>query len=192
MPPDILSKSTLYSGYLTVQELRLRLAGGEEVKREVEDHGRAVAVLPYDPERRVALLIKLLRAPVLVATGAPELLEAPAGMIEENDPAETARRELMEEAGLRVGELTMVGRVFTSPGVSTERIDLFLAPYSEADRTGSGGGVAGEHEDITVCELPLAGLWAMVERNEIADMKTLTLLLMLKTRQPGLFAADGA
>jgi nudix-type nucleoside diphosphatase (YffH/AdpP family) len=192
MPPDILSKSTLYSGYLTVQELRLRLAGGEEVKREVEDHGRAVAVLPYDPERRVALLIKLLRAPVLVATGAPELLEAPAGMIEENDPAETARRELMEEAGLRVGELTMVGRVFTSPGVSTERIDLFLAPYSEADRTGSGGGVAGEHEDITVCELPLAGLWAMVERNEIADMKTLTLLLMLKTRQPGLFAAGGA
>lgn len=187
MPPEIIAKKVLYSGYVTLLALRLRLPGGEEITREVEDHGRAVAVLPYDPARRTALLIRLLRAPVLLGAGAPDLLEAPAGMVEDEDPADAARRELQEEAGLRLGSLEHAGCVFTSPGVSTERMDLYLAAYTEADRTGPGGGVASEHENITVCEMPLADLWAMAQRGEIADMKTLTLVLTLRTRQPQLF-----
>jgi nudix-type nucleoside diphosphatase (YffH/AdpP family) len=189
MSPEIISKKVLYSGYVTLLALRLRLPDGEEITREVEDHGRAVAVLPYDPARRTALLVRLLRAPVLLGTGAPDLLEAPAGMVEEEDPSHTARRELQEEAGLRIGSLEHAGCVFTSPGVSTERMDLYLAPYAEADRTGAGGGVAGEHENITVCEMPLSDLWIMAERGEIADMKTLTLLLTLRVRHPQLFKA---
>jgi nudix-type nucleoside diphosphatase (YffH/AdpP family) len=185
--PQIIEKKTLHSGYLEVLALRLRLPGGEEIAREVADYGRSVAVLPYDPARRVALLIRLLRAPVLLSTGAAELLEAPAGMVEEDDPEDTAARELEEEVGLKVARLDRVGSVFTSPGVSTERMDLFLAAYAEADRIGAGGGVADEHENITVSEMPLDTLWAMVERNEIADMKTLALLLALKVRQPLLF-----
>jgi nudix-type nucleoside diphosphatase (YffH/AdpP family) len=189
MPPQIIEKKTLHSGYLEVLALRLRLTNGEEIAREVADYGRSVAVLPYDPVRRVALLVRLLRAPVLLSSGEPELLEAPAGMLEENDPVETAGRELEEEVGLKVARLDPVGTVFTSPGVSTERMDLFLASYSEADRTGAGGGLAAEHENITVCELSLDALWDMVERSAISDMKTLTLLLALKVRQPQLFGA---
>src|SRR5690606_34767136 len=120
MAVQIISRSALHSGYLSVHELRLRLANGEEVRREVEEHGRAVGVLPYDPERRMALMIRLLRAPVLLATGAQDLLEVPAGMIEEADPQETARRELQEEVGLQACDLEHVACVFTSPGVSTE------------------------------------------------------------------------
>src|SRR5215217_7437944 len=106
MPPTISQKKTLYAGWLNVLGVRLRLANGDEFTREVEDHGRAVAVLPYNPQRRTALLVKLLRAPVLLATGEAELLEAPAGMVDESEePAATAKREAHEETGLRLRSL---------------------------------------------------------------------------------------
>jgi nudix-type nucleoside diphosphatase (YffH/AdpP family) len=188
MPPTISQTKTLYEGWLKIIGVRVRLDDGEEVRREVEEHGRAVAVLPYDPGRRTALLIKLLRAPVLLSAGVSELLEAPAGMVDdEEDPAETVRREAHEETGLRLKVLEHVGSVWSSPGVSTEQMDLYLAPYAESDRIDAGGGVADEHENITVIEMPLQELWSMVERGIVADMKTLTLLLLLQARRPELF-----
>ena len=159
MPPEIVEKRTLHAGWCNLLRLRIRVDSGE-VLREVEDHGRAVAVLPYDPVRRTALLIKLLRAPVLLTAGIAELLEVPAGLADESDPAETARRELWEETGLRLSNVEALGCVWTMPGISTERMDLFLAPYSEADRVGAGGGLASENENITVQEISLDDLWA--------------------------------
>jgi nudix-type nucleoside diphosphatase (YffH/AdpP family) len=112
-----------------------------------------------------------------------------AGLMEEADPAETARREAYEEVGLRLRELEHVGRVWTSPGISTEIMDIYLAPYSGAHREHAGGGLASEHEHIEVTELSLDRLWSMVERKEIDDLKTLTLVLMLRTHHPDLFGA---
>jgi nudix-type nucleoside diphosphatase (YffH/AdpP family) len=192
MPPEIIETATVHTGWTKLITVRLRLESGEEIRREVEDHGRAVAILPYDPERRTILLIRQLRAPVLLAAGLPDLLEAPAGRVEETDPADTARRELEEETGLRVDNLEHVGCVWSLPGISTERMDLYLARYGEQDRVSAGGGVKGEHENITVVEMPLAALWAMAERAEITDMKLLALTMILKTRHPLLFAAASA
>ncbi|MEA2985163.1 MAG: hypothetical protein QOD94_1417, partial [Alphaproteobacteria bacterium] len=79
MPPEIIAKYALHEGWCNLLRLRIRV-DSSEVIREVEDHGRAVAVLPYDPVRRTALLIRLLRAPVLLTAGIAELLEAPAGL----------------------------------------------------------------------------------------------------------------
>jgi nudix-type nucleoside diphosphatase (YffH/AdpP family) len=188
MPPEIIATSTLHQGWCRLLKVRLR-AEGAEVEREVEDHGPAVAVLPYDPVRRMALMIRLLRAPVLLTAGLAELLEVPAGLLDESDPAETARREVREETGLHVRELEAVGSVWTSPGVSTERMELYLARYAEADRVDSGGGLASENENITVEEMPLVELWSKVEAREIRDMKTLTLVLLLHAREPQLFSA---
>jgi len=188
MPPEIIATQTLHQGWCRLFRVRLRVEGAE-VEREVEDHGRAVAVLPYDPARRVALMIRLLRAPVLLTAGLAELLEVPAGLLDESDPAETARRELREETGLHIRELQAVGSVWTSPGISTERMELYLARYCEADRLGSGGGLTSENENITVEEVSLADLWAKVDAGEIRDMKTLTLILMLHAREPQLFSA---
>jgi hypothetical protein len=95
----------------------------------------------------------------------------------------------MEEAGVALDALEKVGAAFASPGVSTERLHLFLAPYSAADRVGEGGGIAEEHELITVVELSLDDLWARFEAGGIEDLKTLTLLLALRVRHPALFAA---
>jgi len=189
VPPHILWTRSLYDGWTTLRLVRPRLESGDVVDREVEDHGNAVAVLPFDPVRRTALLVSILRAPAFLSTGRTELLECPAGLMEEADPAETARREAYEEVGLRLRELEHVGRVWTSPGISTELMDMYLAPYSGADREHAGGGLASEHEHIEVTELSLDRLWSMVERKEIDDLKTLTLVLMLRTRRPDLFVA---
>ncbi len=66
-------------------------------------------------------------------------------------------------------------------------MDLFLARYSKADRVGAGGGLASENENITVEEISLDELWARAQAGQIADMKTLTLILLLHARHPELF-----
>jgi hypothetical protein len=79
------------------------------------------------------------------------------------------------------------GRRLARPGVSTERLSLFLSPCRSADRIGDGGGIEGEHERITVVERPLAELMANVDQGRIADAKLLTLVLALRLRRPDLF-----
>lgn len=178
---------TAWQGYLTVLKATFSGPDGPFV-REIEHHGRAACVLPFDPERRTALLVNLPRAPVIWAGGPPELLEAPAGMVENEDPEDTAVREAFEECGVRLGRLDPVGSPFSTPGVSSERIDLFLAPYASADRTGPGGGLPAENEHIDVQEVPLTLLWQWVEQRRIEDLKTLALILALRVRRPELFA----
>ncbi len=180
-----------YDGWLKLHVATLSGDDGVAFRREIEDHGRAVAVLPYDPERRVALLVRMPRAPVLYSWGASDFPEAPAGILEHGEEPETcARREAHEETGVVLRALEPAGDLWTMPGVSTERIRMFLAPYRAGDRTGAGGGLADEHENITVLELPLADLAAMADRNALVDMKTLTLVLTLRLRHPGLFAGS--
>jgi nudix-type nucleoside diphosphatase (YffH/AdpP family) len=178
---------TVYQGYVTLLSATFTGPDGETFRREIEHHGRAACVLPYDPDRRTALLANLPRAPVIWAGGPPELLEAPAGMIENEDAEDTAIREALEECGVVLKRLEPVGSPFSSPGVSSERVDLFLAAYSAADRTAQGGGVEGEHEHISVEEVPLALLWTWVEQRKIEDLKSLALILALKVRRPELF-----
>ena len=189
MTPEILDRETVYAGYMAVERLRVRLADGAEVVREVERHGDAVAVLPYDPVARTGLIVRLFRIPVFDRTSEATLDEACAGMIDGDDDAESdaVRREAMEELGLRLGPLESVGRVWSSPGVSAERVSLFLAAFSPADRVTGGGGVEGEHEGITVIERSLADLASDADAGRIADIKLLTLVLTLRIRKPGLF-----
>jgi len=186
--PAILGQDIAHKGYLTIRRLRVRQADGAEAVREVESHGDAVAVLPYDAERHVALVIRLFRPTVLDAAGETWLEEACAGMIEAGDTAEaTARREADEELGVRLLALEPVARTWSSPGISTERIALFLAPYDSAARTGPGGGLAAEHELITVVERPLADLAAETDAGQVTDAKLLMLVLALRLRRPELF-----
>jgi nudix-type nucleoside diphosphatase (YffH/AdpP family) len=186
--PALLDRTFVHKGWGTFSVLRLRLPNGVEVNREVEDHGPAVCVLPYDPVRRVAVLVRQFRPATFLADGVESLLEAPAGLLDEDDPVEGARREAEEEAGLRLRELEPVVNGWSMPGVSTERMAHFLAAFGEGDRTGDGGGLEEEHEDIEVVEIPLAELAAQAHAGEITDVKTLLLVLALQVRHPGLFA----
>jgi nudix-type nucleoside diphosphatase (YffH/AdpP family) len=188
----IVGVETLHEGWGRLLLLRIELPDRHVLTREVEDHGAAVAVLPYDPERRLALLVRQFRAPVFHAAGESEVLEAPAGLLDEDDPQACARREASEEVGLALRDLEKVGAVWTMPGVSTEHMHLFLAPYAAADRTGDGGGLVDEHENITVIEMPLDELGAMAERGALTDLKTLALVQALRLRRPDLFSGEGS
>ncbi|GGC55335.1 NUDIX domain-containing protein [Chelatococcus reniformis] len=179
---------TVYQGWGRLLLAQVRLADGTLISREIEDHGVAAVVLPYDRQRRVAILVRQLRTPVLHSGGPAELLEAPAGRIESTSPEECARREGMEEAGLRIGELVPVSTLWTMPGISTERLHLFLAPVTAADRVASGGGLADEHENITVVEMPLKLLLQQLDSGALDDMKTAFLVQALLRREPELFA----
>jgi len=187
MDIEITHLETKHSGFARFLIAEVRGRDGRTARREIEDHGRAVCVLPYDPVRRHAILIQQFRTPVFYASRQMQLLEVVAGLVEGPDPAACARREALEEAGLRLTELEHVGSGWSMPGISTERMDLYLAIYRESDRVGPGGGLASEHEDITVVELTLAKLAEMADRGEIADIKTLLLIQTLRLRHPELF-----
>jgi nudix-type nucleoside diphosphatase (YffH/AdpP family) len=187
MKPKILSRETVYSGYLSVKRIRVRLADDAEVWREVEEHGEAVVILPYDPDRRCALLARLFRVAVFETTAEEVLEEACAGMIGKEAAETAARREAYEELGVDLKSLEFIGRFWSSPGVSTERQSMFLAPYSHADRATAGGGAAGEHEGITVAERTLAELATDMDQARITDGKLAMLVSALRLRRPELF-----
>jgi 8-oxo-dGTP pyrophosphatase MutT (NUDIX family) len=131
--------------------------------------------------------VRQFRAPVCFSTNEVDLLEAVAGLTDGEAPEIAALRETFEEAGLRLPALEHVATVWTMPGISTERMDLYLARYEEADRTGGGGGHASEFENISVVEMPLAELAILADNGELTDMKTLALVQTLRLRAPELF-----
>jgi nudix-type nucleoside diphosphatase (YffH/AdpP family) len=186
MTAEIVATEVKHRGWTTFLVATVRLPDGSTISRVIEDHGNAVCVLPYDPVRRVAILVQQLRAPALYAAKRQQFLEAVAGSIDAGeDPETSARREAGEEAGLQLRALELVAKAWAMPGVSTEQMDLFLGEYSAADRVGAGGGIDGEN--IKVLEIPLARLAAMVDSGALQDMKLLLLLQTLRLRRPELF-----
>jgi len=188
MVPAILDRRVVYKGYLTVERLRMRLPDQAVVTREIESHGDAIAVLPYDPVRRCGLIVRQFRVPVFSETAADSLEEACAGMIGDESEETAARREAREELGVDLTLLERVARIWSSPGVSTERQSLFLAPYVLADRIGPGGGVPSEHEGITAVEAPLEHLAGEADAGLVTDGKLFALILALRSRRQDLFA----
>lgn len=183
---QIVARRLVYDGWYRFWRLEVRLPDGTVVERHLLDNGQAVAVLPYDPVRRVCLLVSQPRVAVLAA-GEPPLLEAIAGGLDGVAPEERIREEALEEGGLRLGALEPVANIWPIPPVSTERVALFLAEYDAADRVGEGGGAEGEFEHITVHEVQLDALRAMAMAGELTDAKTLVLAQALQLRRPELF-----
>jgi 8-oxo-dGDP phosphatase len=101
----------------------VRMPDGDVVGRDVLEHPGAVAVLALDDDDQV-LMIRQYRHPV-----ARLLWEIPAGLRDvAGEPLRaTAERELLEEAGYRAAEWRVLTDSYSSPGISTERIRIFLA-----------------------------------------------------------------
>ncbi len=178
---------TLHEGWRKLLKLTVQMPDGRTMAREILNSADAAAVLPYDPEQRKVILIRQFRAPVMHVEGREAFVEAVAGLLDEDEPEACARRETMEEAGIRVRTLEPVVTAWSTPGITTERLHLFLAPYTAADRVGGGGGLAEEHEEIEVLEIGIDELMRLLEQGAIADMKTLVLVQALQLRHPELF-----
>lgn len=114
---------TVFRGrVITVNVERVRLPNGHEAELEVIHHPGGAAVVAIDAQGRVCLLRQFRHA------GGGYVWELPAGKLEPAEPPlETARRELIEEAGVSAGRWESLGEYLSSPGVFTEVIHLFLA-----------------------------------------------------------------
>jgi nudix-type nucleoside diphosphatase (YffH/AdpP family) len=145
--------------------------------------------LHYNSELKTAILVRQFRAPVLYVANQEETLEAIAGILEENEPSQCARREAMEEAGLELESLEHVFTGWMMPGISTEQMHFFFAPYAGEARGVFRGGVAAEYEDTQAVEIELGELVLRVDQNQLTDVKTLLLLQTMRLRKPELFAS---
>jgi nudix-type nucleoside diphosphatase (YffH/AdpP family) len=161
----------------TTFDLRRRDGRWTRESREAYDRGNGATILLHDPVRGTVLLTRQFRLPAYV-NGHRDgfLVEAPAGLLDDEDAEAAIRREAEEETGVRVGAVRRLFELYMSPGSVTERVAFFAAAYSGSDRVGRGGGVEGEGEDIEVLELDLREAVAMARRGEIVDAKTLLLL----------------
>jgi nudix-type nucleoside diphosphatase (YffH/AdpP family) len=180
-----LLSSSWYVNRRTTFERRGRDGVRRTEQRETHDRGNGATLLPYDAARRTVLLTRQFRLPAYVNGSADGMLvEAAAGLLDEDDPETAIRREAAEELGVAVGTLEHLFDVFMSPGSVTERISFFAAPYTPADRVSAGGGLAEEGEDIEVLELDVDEALAMVDDGRIADAKTIVLLQWAVLRGP--------
>lgn len=127
----ILDTHTEYEGWTTLLIATVRLPDGRTIRREIEDHGEAICVLPYHPARKTAILVRQPRIPVLYSANRPETLEAIAGIIEEADRVACVHREVMEEALLKLDSVEHIFSSWTMPGIS----DFELLDADHADAT---------------------------------------------------------
>ena len=145
-------------------------------KREVFDRGHAATLLPYSLVNRTVVLTRQFRLPPYLAGHDDFMIEAAAGMLDDETPEKRIRAEAEEEIGYRLHDVRKVFEAFMSPGSVTEKLHFFVAEYDAAMRVGDGGGLVEEGEDIEVLELSIDTALAMIADGRIVDAKTIMLL----------------
>ena len=152
----------------------VRMPDGQAVSRDVLEHPGAVGIVALDQQQRV-LMIRQYRHPV-----GRLLWEIPAGLRDvDGEPLrETAERELLEEAGYRAQQWQVLTDSYTSPGISTERLRIFLARglamVPEAERS-----YVRVHEEamLVITWVPLRQAVALVLAGELHNGVTATGIL---------------
>jgi nudix-type nucleoside diphosphatase (YffH/AdpP family) len=176
---EILNTDVLSDNWYVLRKVTYRIRDGQGAwqtqSREAYDRGNGATVLLYDRQRRSVVLTRQFRLPTYVNGNASGMLiEACAGLLDNDDPEECIRRELREETGYDVREVRKVFEMYMSPASVTEILYFFVAEYSAEQRIGRGGGV--EEETIEVLELPFDDALAQVASGAIKDAKTVLLL----------------
>lgn len=143
--------------------------------RECYDRGNGAAILLYNRSAGTVLLTRQFRLPTYV-NGNPTgmLVEVCAGLLDRDAPAECIRREVEEETGYVIKDVTKIMELYMSPGAVTELIHFFIGEYAPHAKVSAGGGI--DDEEIEVIELPFADALASIANGEIKDAKTVILL----------------
>jgi ADP-ribose pyrophosphatase len=138
------------------------LDDGSHRRRDIVDHVGGVAIVPIVQDRVV--LVRQFRLSI-----GREIIEIPAGRLEDNESPETcAQREIEEEAGYRAKNLVLVHSYYSSVGFTNERMYIYLA-YN-LDET---SGRPEQDERIQIVRLPITDVEAKLRRHEFEDSKTI-------------------
>jgi 8-oxo-dGTP pyrophosphatase MutT (NUDIX family) len=171
-----LSEAEQARGYaFTVVKARFRSPDGAEFERDIIHHPGAVAVVPWHDDGTLTL-VRQYRASL-----EDDLLELPAGVCDVDGESDerTAERELAEEAGLAASRLEHLVTIHNAPGMSDERIAVFLAEGLEAVE----GDPQGEEEvAMTIERVALTEALEMIDDGRITDAKTIVGILLLARR----------
>ena len=142
-------------------------ADGRRTTREIVEHADCVAIIAVDADDNVLLVKQFRKAPE------KELLEIPAGGINDGEDAEAAViREMQEETGFRPQKVERLGGFYSSPGFCNEYLHLYLA----TDLT-PGQLYAEDTGGIEVVRVPVAQISDLVTSGNIEDAKTIAGLL---------------
>lgn len=191
MKVKIVKTKKAYAGFYRLDKCTLRFERfdgtmSNEVIRENFYRGDSVAVLIYDPEKRLILLAKQFRYSVY--TKDPDkawFLEIVAGSGEPNEePEATIVREIKEEANLdvRKEDLEFISKFYVSPGGTSERISLFAVASSIDNEEASFTGKQDENEDIKIIPTRYDDAFCLMDTGEICDAKTIMALQWLQLK----------
>ena len=162
-----LDERTIHVGdRITLGRATFAAPDGTTFERDVVHHPGAVGVVPVVDEGAAVLLVRQYRSSVEA-----ELLEIPAGLrdVEGEPPSETARRELIEEVGMRAGRIEQICSFLNSPGFCDEVVHVFAAFDLEPcplDRQGI------EEAHMTIERVALDDVPSMIASGAIVDAKT--------------------
>jgi GDP-mannose pyrophosphatase NudK len=180
---EILSKEWSLLKRVTFEYLQ-KDGSWQTQKREIYERGNASVILLYNKKQNTIILTKQFRlASFLNGNKTGMLIEACAGMIDENESPENATiREAKEETGYKVRNTTKVFESYMSPGSLTEILYFFIAEYSHDLKIDEGGGIAHEQENIEVIEIDFNDALKMIDTGEIKDAKTIMLLQYVRLK----------
>lgn len=160
-----LESKKVYKGkIIDVYRDKVKLENGKVTYRDVVRHIDAVAIFAIDNRENV-LVVKQFRYPV-----GKELIELPAGLIDEGEtPLEAAKRELKEETGYKANKWDELIHFFTSAGCHDEMLYIYIAQDIEK----VSGQDLDSGEILTYNKIPFQELYNMVVSGEIEDGKTI-------------------
>ncbi len=149
----------------------------ETQQREAYDRGNGATILLYNPELGTVILTRQFRLSTFV-NGNPEgfLIEACAGLLDQDNAEDAIRREVEEETGYKITTVQKIFEAYMSPGSVTEVVHFFVAAYSSDLKISAGGGKFEEQENIEVLEMPFTEALLKVKSGQIRDAKTIMLL----------------
>jgi len=140
--------------------------------REVVIHKGGAVILAVTNENKI-IMVNQFRYPFQ-----KYLLELPAGKLDpDENPQQCAARELTEETGFIVGKIQKLGSIYTSPGYSSEELQIFLATGLSFDKPNREEG----EEGMEVFQLTLNEIDNKIKKGEIIDAKTISGLYFYKT-----------
>ncbi|WP_330746607.1 GDP-mannose pyrophosphatase NudK [Chryseobacterium sp. CP-77] len=155
----------------------------ETQSREAYDRGNGAVILLYNTDSNTVILTRQFRLPTYIngnSTGM--LIEACAGLLDNDNPEDCIKRETEEETGYKISKVEKVFEAYMSPGSVTEILYFFIAEYSHEMKINDGGGLEEEGENIEVLELSFDESLKMIETGEIKDAKTIMLLQHLRIK----------